>query len=78
MSRRHLLHDPDCAQVRDVAATADEDPVGYKKPTCTCQERQRQRLRFKSLSATSIHAAFEAHTPLGNGNYRHSKLSVDY
>lgn len=78
MSRRKFIHAPDCAQVCDVAATADEDPVGYKKPSCTCLERQRDRMRLKALSATDAYSMFEGLASIGNGNYRHYKLSSEY
>jgi hypothetical protein len=74
--RTKVLHEPDCAVIRDVAESADEggDGDAHVVPKCTCQKQRRERRKRSekrgSVSESRACGLQDAADSLMNGNYR--------
>lgn len=72
--RTKVLHEPDCAVIRDVAESADEsDDLPHIVPKCTCQKdkRKRRKRSMKRSEGGCVSANMQdGAESLMDGNYR--------
>jgi hypothetical protein len=71
--RTKVLHEPDCAVIRDVAESLDEGDAPYVVPKCTCAKAKRERRKRamrRSEGGSSTATLQDGSESLTNGNYR--------
>jgi len=77
---KRRIHDDQCAITLDVPSTPGDENSNHRAPACTCEQRQKNRLRYQGVARTNSGGGQfpDGAKHMGSGNYWTTGLTVEY